>query len=81
MRMTEDGFEPCSRSLRHTATHSSSDSTVAMTNCRRLPEDDVGVVTSRGRTESSISFPRSLRTVMYCKASRQAVLQEPHRGW
>ena len=37
-----------------------------MTKGRRLPDEEVGVVTRRGRTESSISLPRSLRTVMYC---------------
>lgn len=41
-----------------------------MTKGRRFPDEEVGVVTSRGRTESSISLPRSLRTVMYCIKQR-----------
>ena len=46
--------------------HSSSDCTVCNTNGFRSPEEDVGVTTSRRRTRSNISRPRSLRTVKYC---------------
>ena len=46
--------------------HSSSASTVCVTNARRSPEDTAGVAWRRGRTRSSISRPRALRTVRYC---------------
>ena len=50
--------------------HSSSASTVAITNGRRSPAEEVGVRERRPPTRSSISRPRAFRTVIYCALAR-----------